>query len=356
MAPSVEPIGLDVVQGWEPRPATESPPADFLRRQAPSIILTHDRGARIVTTHESEAMSGSSGRVRSRFTIQVDGNSDTVWPGERVEVGAAAESNGEPESTDGYCPPWMPTTFRPELADLPSLPRYIEGGADVTDVATIFPQDERKALADQSYPWCCTGFIQSSDGKSGGGVVIGPRTVLTASHVVPWDDVDRGNWWMTFRAGFNGRTSVADSPVQVVKYRRKVRSKIMSDDDLHYDYALLRLYYDMPWWLRTIQYHGDWNNKPIFVCSGYPMDYGVRPAVQTNVSIDGGGGGPFYFYLKSRLDVMAGSSGSPVWGYFDDGSIRVVAVVSGENPSYNTLAGGPNGMQDLINEARKEWG
>jgi hypothetical protein len=48
----------------------------------------------------------------------------------------------------------------------------------------------------------------------GSGVLVGPHTLLTASHVVPWEWVASGDWWVRFvPAYFNGAAPYGDSYV-----------------------------------------------------------------------------------------------------------------------------------------------
>jgi hypothetical protein len=50
---------------------------------------------------------------------------------------------------------------------------------------TVFSPDDRLVFQDTSYPWGTVGLVQTARG-SGSGVVIGPRHLLTVSHVIDW--------------------------------------------------------------------------------------------------------------------------------------------------------------------------
>jgi hypothetical protein len=50
---------------------------------------------------------------------------------------------------------------------------------------TIFGTDNRRAFQDTTYPWSTVGLVQTNRG-SGSGVMIGPRHLLTVSHVIDW--------------------------------------------------------------------------------------------------------------------------------------------------------------------------
>jgi hypothetical protein len=51
---------------------------------------------------------------------------------------------------------------------------------------TIFPPDQRFVFSDTSFPWCTTGKVDTGGGW-GSGVLIGPRHLLCASHMMTWN-------------------------------------------------------------------------------------------------------------------------------------------------------------------------
>ena len=50
---------------------------------------------------------------------------------------------------------------------------------------TIFNPDDRVTFQDTDYPWSTVGLVETNRG-SGSGVMIGPRHLLTVSHVIDW--------------------------------------------------------------------------------------------------------------------------------------------------------------------------
>ena len=50
---------------------------------------------------------------------------------------------------------------------------------------TIFGGDNRRIFRDTTYPWSTVGLVETNRG-SGSGVMIGPRHLLTVSHVIDW--------------------------------------------------------------------------------------------------------------------------------------------------------------------------
>jgi len=58
---------------------------------------------------------------------------------------------------------------------------------------TIFPPDSRYIFSDTSFPWCTCGKVETAGG-SGSGVMIGPRHMMTASHVINWGPNNTAGW------------------------------------------------------------------------------------------------------------------------------------------------------------------
>ena len=89
----------------------------------------------------------------------------------------------------GQRPTGVPTAFTPKRAKRTHTLRP-EKGKDVVLGGTIFGTDDRYLFDDQSFPWRTTGKVRTV-GKWGSGTTIGPRHVLTASHVINWTGGDR---------------------------------------------------------------------------------------------------------------------------------------------------------------------
>ena len=70
-----------------------------------------------------------------------------------------------------------------DIQALQMLDRLVE--AEPRIATTIFGADNRRAFRDTAYPWSTIGLVQTNRG-SGSGVMIGPRHLLTVSHVIDW--------------------------------------------------------------------------------------------------------------------------------------------------------------------------
>lgn len=115
-------------------------------------------------------------------------NSDTTaYPRPKsIKLDPHEKGGGEPEETDAYVPPGHPTTFPPRgLRELPSRPTERPPGPGVPP-GVIFQPEDRRAFRDRNFPWGAMGRIDTQLGK-GSGFVVGPRHIMTASHVLDWD-------------------------------------------------------------------------------------------------------------------------------------------------------------------------
>ena len=92
----------------------------------------------------------------------------------------------------------MGVSFSPKTGMQPIQPKIRDKKGRKCRPLIVFPGDSRHILFDTSWPWVLSGKIINSDGKWGSGVLIGDRLVLTARHVLPWNSISNGNWWMKF--------------------------------------------------------------------------------------------------------------------------------------------------------------
>jgi len=69
-----------------------------------------------------------------------------------------------------------------------------EGQEDnLGEPSTIFAPDTRYEFSDTSYPWCTCGRVEKAGGY-GSGVLVGPRHMVTASHVINWLPNNTAGW------------------------------------------------------------------------------------------------------------------------------------------------------------------
>jgi len=266
----------------------------------------------------------------------------------------------------GYKPEWMDALPVPRVLPQPAASPMVrlDGRRFVRPFQTTrFLPEERQVFQDASYPWGTVAkvFTNTRPGGAGTGVLIGPRLVATASHVVP----RTSPWWMRIVPAYFDGSSLHGSGVQ--SFVSDTRSFDTGGDVVcGYDWAILRLYEPLGASLGFMGINGyddDWENKPLFSVVGYPRAINSqRPSFQTGVSVfdddsDSNGG----MELETRADMGPGNSGGPMFARWGTDH-RAVGVVSGEEYDDalgggewgNVVAGGA-GFGNLVRWGRTNW-
>lgn len=174
---------------------------------------------------------------------------------ERTELGDIPDAPVAP-----FQPAWLGRSLRPErLRWLGRAPRKLNHYGLELDPLYVFQPDDRKFYNDTSYPWGCLCRVLPSDGGAGSGVLIGPRHVLTASHVVDWST--RAGTVEVHRAG--PHFSATSRYERVIGFSKVVGDPGYSEVDE--DYAVIitaeRLG-DRFGWLGVRTYHSSWDDEP----------------------------------------------------------------------------------------------
>ena len=254
-------------------------------------------------------------------------------------------------------PPWVAGTLRPQRARLSGPPglKLRHRGSDLEPLF-IWNPDDRAVYNDLNYPWGCVCRVVTATG-SGSGVIVGPRHVLTASHVVDWA-TDGAGIVEVHRAG---ATVAAVSSIAAVWAYSKITGDDVGYSELDEDYAVLvtteRLG-DRFGWYGTRTYNSSWDDEAYWWNVGYPGDVagGSFPIFQRFKELDEDEWdyGPARA-MTTSADTMKGQSGGPMFGFWDDGPY-VVAVVSAQGAVFfsgdeNWCSGG-NLLTRLVNHAR----
>lgn len=264
------------------------------------------------------------------------------------------------------CPPSTKTTFLPAKASETNWSR-IESKTDKQGV--IFDTDDRTLFLPRGYPWHCIGKVRTAGGW-GSGTVIGPRHVLTASHVVNWQP-NGPPGWITFTPNYyDGRGAQGELAVnEILSWEHAPH--FLTDLQVAFDYVILITNVrigDTLGYAGARSYDSSWNNKAVFQQIGYPAErsMGERPAIQTNAAINtkenhtlNGNDG---CALGNFNDFTPGQSGGPCWGFWaNEPGPSVVGVGSiigttnvahpGSTRDDNDYGGGP-ALLKLVNWAR----
>ena len=234
-----------------------------------------------------------------------------------------------------YRPPWVEASFVPRSVRL-SEPREVRyRGERFTPLSHCHfygsDGDGRQTYNDTSYPWGCVCKITNPSGGTGSGALIGPRHILTASHVLDWN-TDEADKIELHLAGTVASATVYD--IAVWRFT-EIRGGDPTYSTVDEDYAVLvveeRLG-DRFGYLGTKTYDSGWDDLAAWHTMGYafqPAD-GTFPVFQlynrlNEDAADYGSGRA----MTTDADACSGQSGSSMFGFWgNDPGAYVVAVMS----------------------------
>lgn len=275
---------------------------------------------------------------------------------------------------EGHVPNGVPTSFVPAAAQ-PTHRLPQGGGEDLDKGGTIFDTDDRYLFDDIAFPWRTAGKIRTV-GQWGSGVTIGPRLVLTASHVINWTGADDGGVaWVTFTPGyFDGRGPWGEIAATRVIYWLQAPGTL-SDDQTAFDYVVLVMEEpigDVVGYPGFRTYADGWNGGKYWQYIGYPgeLSSGERPAFQGSGIVSSVGDqtldGQSGYVMGHFNEFTPGQSGGIAWGWWgQEPWPRVVGVgstigstavqtPSGTTTDDNEYGGGP-ALSALIAWARNKY-
>lgn len=279
-------------------------------------------------------------------------------------LGAKSGTFAKPLTTDAFLPDHI--ELQPILKPLPAdliTPAFFKAISDEKDkkrgnqATTIFSPDNRMVFNSTAYPWGTCGRVDSPLGQ-GSGVMVGPRHLLTVSHVVRWNN-DGTTGWVRFRPGyFSPSAPFGDAWATLTYFKQKVTGPTIDWVEGMYDYVccvLDRNIGNWTGWMGAKGYTDAWDGGNYWSHIGYPGDLtgGNRPTFQGNIALDGVWYEPdSHEAMSHRADVWPGQSGGPFFGWWS-GLPYVVATQSSQNTSENNASGGQD-LVDLILRARRE--
>lgn len=282
-------------------------------------------------------------------------------------LGDRSKGSGEPLQIEAYrpehldlrptpepLPEWLrtPTFLQTDLA--PGDRKPYERGNRAT---TVFPPENRSTLWSTAYPWSACGRVDTALGWASG-VMVGPRHLLTCSHVVQWLP-GNSTGWMRFRpCYFDGSAPFGDAWATLTYYKMKVSGPTIDLVEGMYDYVVVvlnRRLGDITGWHGSRGYTDSWDGGNYWTHVGYPGDLsgGNRPYFQNGVALDGAWWQfDSHEAMSHQGDVWPGQSGGPFFGWWQgDVGPRAVAVQSSHNSSENNASGGQD-LVDLVIQAR----
>jgi V8-like Glu-specific endopeptidase len=270
---------------------------------------------------------------------------------------------------DGYLPRGVPVTPYPRrtLEGRPA-PRWRRPDGqrdDLGEPTAVFLPDTRYAFTDTAFPWRTCGRV-ATPGGSASGVMIGPRHMMTASHIVPWLG-DGGSDWITFTPLQYDTSEPFGSAyaTRVYYWRQGSDADGIDSQEAAFDYVVCVLNTrlgESVGWMGSRTYSDDWNGQAVWGHVGYPFDIGSasRPVYHGDGIMDStvpeSLGGHDAVRVVHRNDAVDGQSGGPYFGWWEGEEWpRVVATQSAENwggTGGPNAAGGGAALPILINHAR----
>jgi V8-like Glu-specific endopeptidase len=273
----------------------------------------------------------------------------------------------------GFRPPEAEVFYHPRTTRSES-PRRIRrfDGSRITaaNITQIFSADDRQLLLDTSYPWSCIGKIwwQRDDGatKWGSAALVGPSTIVTASHLLPWNE--QATLW------FSAETPFLPGSHQAFVLDQTSYSFIEDEEIVAgYDIAVCHLSEPLGNELGYFgykKYVDDWEGRNYWTTVGYPWDilFSLFPIVEHGIAIEDDDSDDFSsMELETKADTASGMSGGPLFAFWEDGGPCIIGVMSGVavegnlNPfqdfsEKNSVFAGGNALLALCNWARSEWG
>ncbi|MGK9230558.1 trypsin-like peptidase domain-containing protein [Inquilinus limosus] len=222
-----------------------------------------------------------------------------------------------------------PVPLRP--SPLPRMPSAEQGRQPAAGA--------RRPYTDASFPWRCVCKV-ASGARSGSGVLIGPRHVLTAGHVL---DRDAGIASVSFPRG--GLVFAAAAVTDAITADAGDCAVIVLNQRLG----------DSLGFMGARTYDGDWDNETDAWCNiAYAPDTagGALPVFQTGFFLEEDD--PGRMRVAGAAAFGPGMCGSPVFGFWDGGPF-VVGVAGAGDDSPATTVGGGRGLTDLVREARDRF-
>jgi V8-like Glu-specific endopeptidase len=241
-----------------------------------------------------------------------------------------------------------------------SVRRIRDPRAEPRIATTLFGSDDRRAFRDTAYPWSTVGLVETNRG-TGSGVMIGPRHLLTVSHVIDWSaPAGFAADWVRFTPSYYDGTAPFGEAYgsHIYWYVQEDGDGFISGNEGDYDYAVVvldRRLGETTGWMGARGYDDAWDSLDVWSHMGYPGDLnsGQRPTWQGGFRVDGSDAAAQS--ILHRADVFPGQSGGPVFGFWaGDVGPRAVAVQSWQNSSDNG-ASGSAAMRDLVARARTEF-
>jgi V8-like Glu-specific endopeptidase len=350
----------DLDHHFKPRPARKETPISIERR----FHVAANREPKVTT--RTQRVDRGDGQFSWEVIVEVEGSRvgtralPPALKGEASRIVKRKTSEDElAKHLTAFVPDHLGFNATP-LQQVKSVQRIPRPMAERRVATTVFGTDNRRAFQDTSYPWSTAGLVQTNRG-AGSGVMIGPRHLLTVSHVIDWTaPAGFAADWVRFTPSyFDGNAPFGEAyGVHIYWYVQEDGDGFISGNEGNFDYAVVvldRRLGETTGWMGARGYDDDWDSLAAWSHMGYPTDLnsGQRPTWQGGFNIDGTDAAAQS--ILHQADVFPGQSGGPVFGFWDgDVGPRAVAVQSWQTSSNNGASGSMD-MRDLVARARTEF-
>lgn len=240
---------------------------------------------------------------------------------------------------------------------------FEDDGKRIKRPTTVFAPDDRRLFRDTSYPWSTAALVETAHG-TGSGVVIGPRHLLTVSHVIDWNAPSgySANWIKVTPSYYDGSEPFGHAyGTHIYWFNKDDGNNSIDLTEEQFDYVVVVLdsrIGETTGWMGARGYTDSWDGLAAWSHMGYPADLnsGQRPSFQGGFPMDGSGSEPdAHEAIDHKADVWPGQSGGPVFGWWDgDVGPRAVAVQSWQTSDTNGASGGGD-LDELVIQARTDF-
>ena len=184
------PLSYEEILLQENVPASERVPADLEQRLSKKSIVVKSDEKDFDPRKYFSKIKGSPGLWEFTTTESMLHGAPVERTG-KFKPGSLPRGQHGRTGLEAFRPLWQPYVFHPKAVETqPAPPMLQRKCGDKVRPDIVFNRDDRELFYPQGFPWQCIGRLfvssQNSGLASGTATLVGRRTVLTSSHLIPW--------------------------------------------------------------------------------------------------------------------------------------------------------------------------